>query len=97
LDGLLRLLLYVPLPSRACTCRWPQNEVFLDVVEKLNVLVASNGTVLSSEILGCIKIKSYLSGLWTVLQACAYSPALGALTPRRAAVHVLRNVQACRN
>jgi hypothetical protein len=39
-----------------------QNEVFLDVVERLNVLVASNGTVLSSEILGCIKIKSFLSG-----------------------------------
>jgi AP-1 complex subunit mu len=29
-----------------------KNEVFLDVIEKLNILVSSNGTVLRSEILG---------------------------------------------
>lgn len=40
-----------------------KNEVFLDVVEKLNLLVASNGTVLHSEILGALKMKSYLSGM----------------------------------
>jgi len=39
-----------------------KNEVFLDVVEKLNLLVASNGTVLRSEILGALKMKSFLSG-----------------------------------
>ena len=40
-----------------------KNEVFLDVVEKLNLLVAGNGTVLSSEILGSIKMRSFLSGM----------------------------------
>ena len=40
-----------------------KNEVFLDVVEKLNLLVAQNGTVLHSEILGSLKMKSYLSGM----------------------------------
>jgi AP-1 complex subunit mu len=40
-----------------------KNEVFLDVVEKLNLLVAANGTVLSSEILGSIKMRSFLSGM----------------------------------
>merc|ERR1719272_2847239 len=40
-----------------------RNEVFLDVVEKLNLLVSSNGSVLRSEILGSLKMKSYLSGM----------------------------------
>jgi len=37
--------------------------VFLDVVEKINLLVASNGTLLRSEILGSIKMRSFLSGM----------------------------------
>jgi AP-1 complex subunit mu len=40
-----------------------KNEIFLDVVEKLNLLVASNGTVLHSEIIGAIQMKSFLSGM----------------------------------
>jgi AP-1 complex subunit mu len=40
-----------------------KNEIFLDVVEKLNLLVSSNGTVLHSEIVGAIKMKSFLSGM----------------------------------
>merc|ERR1712178_429865 len=40
-----------------------KNEVFLDVVEKLNLLVSATGTVLRSEILGSLKMKSYLSGM----------------------------------
>lgn len=40
-----------------------KNEIFLDVVEKLNLLVASNGTVLNSEIVGAVKMKSFLSGM----------------------------------
>lgn len=40
-----------------------KNEVFLDVVEKLNLLVASDGTVLHSEILGAVKMRSFLSGM----------------------------------
>lgn len=43
--------------------RHEKNEIFLDVVEKLNLLVSSNGTVLHSEILGSLKMKSFLSGI----------------------------------
>ena len=40
-----------------------RNEVFLDVVEKLNLLVSSTGQVLQSEILGSLQMKCYLSGM----------------------------------
>lgn len=40
----------------------PKNEIFLDVIEKLNCLVSRNGSVLKSEILGVLKAKSFLSG-----------------------------------
>lgn len=40
-----------------------KNEIFLDVVEKLNLLVSANGTVLRSEILGSLQMRSYLSGM----------------------------------
>jgi AP-1 complex subunit mu len=38
------------------------NEIFLDVVEKLNLLVVTNGTVSHSEMNGTVKMKSFLSG-----------------------------------
>ena len=40
-----------------------KNEIFLDVIEKLNLLVSSNGTVLNSEINGVVRMKSFLSGM----------------------------------
>ncbi|PVU92731.1 hypothetical protein BB561_003659 [Smittium simulii] len=40
-----------------------KNEVFLDIVESINMLISPNGTVLSGEILGAIKMKVYLSGM----------------------------------
>ena len=40
-----------------------KNEIFLDVIERLNLLVSSTGTVLHSEILGAVKMKSFLSGM----------------------------------
>src|SRR5450830_694632 len=40
-----------------------KNEVFLDVIEKLNLLVSANGNVLRSEILGTVRMKSFLSGM----------------------------------
>jgi len=43
--------------------KYRKNEVFLDVVEKINLLVASNGTLLRSEIIGAIKMRSFLSGM----------------------------------
>jgi len=48
---------------RAEGIKHKKNEIFLDVVEKLNLLVAANGTVLHSEINGAIKMKSFLSGM----------------------------------
>eukprot|EP01035_Chromulina_nebulosa_P016932 gene16932-22424_t len=43
--------------------RHRKNEIFLDVIERLNLLVSSNGTVLHSEIIGVIQMKSFLSGM----------------------------------
>jgi len=40
-----------------------KNEIFLDVIERLNLLVSGNGTVLRSEIMGALKMKSFLSGM----------------------------------
>jgi len=40
-----------------------KNEIFLDVVEKLNILVSATGTVLRSEVIGALKMKSFLSGM----------------------------------
>jgi len=37
--------------------------VFLDVIEKLNLLVSHNGTVIRSEILGTLFMKCYLNGM----------------------------------
>jgi len=43
--------------------KYKKNEVYLDVIEKLNLLVSSNGTVLRSEIIGALKMKCYLTGM----------------------------------
>tara|TARA_B100000780_G_C20917701_1_gene365508 strand:+ start:218 stop:499 length:282 start_codon:yes stop_codon:yes gene_type:complete len=40
-----------------------KNEIFLDVVEKLNILISNNGNVLRSEILGTVRMRSSLSGM----------------------------------
>jgi len=48
---------------RADGIKHKKNEIFLDVVEKLNLLVAANGKVLHSEINGAVKMKSFLSGM----------------------------------
>lgn len=43
--------------------KYRKNEVFLDIVEKVNLLVASNGTVLRSEIVGAVKMNTHLTGM----------------------------------
>jgi len=48
---------------RSDSIKHPKNEVFLDVIEKVNILVSSNGSVLRSEIIGQVNIKSVLSGM----------------------------------
>lgn len=40
-----------------------KNEIFLDVIEKLNLLVNANGNVLRSEIVGQLRMRSFLSGM----------------------------------
>ena len=40
-----------------------KNEVFLDVIEKLNILVSANGNVLRSEIIVRVHMRSFLSGM----------------------------------
>lgn len=42
---------------------YKKNEVFLDVVESVNLLVNSNGTVVRSEVVGALKMRCFLSGM----------------------------------
>ena len=42
---------------------YKKNEVFLDVVEAINLLVNSNGTVVRSEVVGALRFRTYLSGM----------------------------------
>jgi len=43
--------------------KYRKNEVFLDVIESVNLLVNSNGNVLRSEILGAVKMRCFLTGM----------------------------------
>ena len=43
--------------------KYRKNEVFLDVVESIDLLVSATGNVLRSEIVGAIKMRVYLSGM----------------------------------
>lgn len=48
----------VPCPPAA-----RDRQVFLDVVESVNLLVNSNGSVVRSEVVGALKMRAYLSGM----------------------------------
>ncbi|CAN8175344.1 unnamed protein product, partial [Coccothraustes coccothraustes] len=43
--------------------RYKKNEVFIDVIEAVNLLVSANGSVVLSEVVGTIKLKVFLSGM----------------------------------
>lgn len=43
--------------------KYKKNEVFLDVVESVNILVNSNGQIIRSEVVGALKMRTYLSGM----------------------------------
>ncbi|KAA0712960.1 AP-1 complex subunit mu-1 AP-mu chain family member mu1A [Triplophysa tibetana] len=43
--------------------KYRKNEVFMDVIESVNLLVSATGSILRSEILGNIKLKTLLSGM----------------------------------
>ncbi|XP_027346486.1 AP-1 complex subunit mu-2 isoform X2 [Abrus precatorius] len=42
---------------------YKKNEVFLDVVESVNTLVNSNGQIIRSDVVGALKMRTYLSGM----------------------------------
>jgi len=42
---------------------YKKNEAYLDVIEKVDSLIAQDGNVLHSQVLGSIKMKSFLSGM----------------------------------
>lgn len=42
---------------------YKKNDVFLDVVESVNILVNSNGQIIRSEVIGALKMRTYLSGM----------------------------------
>ena len=42
--------------------RADRNEIFVDILERLTMLFAANGSVVNSTIDGCIQMKSYLAG-----------------------------------
>ena len=48
-----------PTSQSLLTCQ----KVFLDVVESVNLLVNSNGSVVRSEVVGALKMRTYLSGM----------------------------------
>jgi len=48
---------------RADNIKYRKNELFLDVVESVNMLMSSKGTPLSSDVTGKILMKCYLSGM----------------------------------
>ncbi|XP_030852109.1 AP-1 complex subunit mu-1 isoform X1 [Strongylocentrotus purpuratus] len=48
---------------RSDNIKYRKNEVFLDVIESVNLLVNVNGNVLRSEIVGSIKMRVFLSGM----------------------------------
>uniref|UniRef100_A0A6B2L4Z2 MHD domain-containing protein n=1 Tax=Arcella intermedia TaxID=1963864 RepID=A0A6B2L4Z2_9EUKA len=52
-----------PHPWRPPDIKYRKNEVFLDVIEKVNLLIGSNGAILNSEIIGQVMVKCYLSGV----------------------------------
>src|SRR5699024_1411499 len=43
--------------------KYRKNEVFLDVIESVNLLANASGAILNSEIIGSIKMRVYLSGM----------------------------------
>jgi len=52
-----------PCPWREPNIKYRKNELFIDVVESVNLLMSATGTVLSANVAGQILMKSLLSGM----------------------------------
>lgn len=48
---------------RRADIKYRKNEIYLDVIEKVNCLISPSGQELSSHVAGIIKMKAYLSGM----------------------------------
>lgn len=52
-----------PIPWRSGTYKYSKNEVYLDTIEKVNMVITTTGQVLKSEVEGVLKMKCHLSGM----------------------------------
>jgi len=50
-------------PWRSADIKYKKNEVFIDVIESVNMLVSAKGTLLRADVEGQIKVKAYLTGM----------------------------------
>lgn len=90
------------VPWRPKGLKYKKNEVYLDVIEKLDILVAADGTVLSSDIAGVVRLKTKLTGMpelklglndAAMLQAARTSSRRAATASRSAAAVNLEDVR----
>jgi AP-2 complex subunit mu-1 len=51
--------------------RYKRNEVFLDIIESINLLMSAKGTVLRSDVVGRVMMKCFLSGACEPSRVCA--------------------------
>lgn len=51
------------VPWRRPDIKYRKNEAFVDVVEQVNILISSVGTVLRSDVTGSVVMRAYLSGM----------------------------------
>ena len=52
-----------PIPWRSGTYKYSKNEVYLDTIEKVNMVLTTSGQVLKSEVEGVLRMKCHLSGM----------------------------------
>jgi len=71
------------IPWRRANVRYAQNEVYVDLVEEIDCILSSSGSVISSDINGSIQCQSHLSGVPdltltfqdpTVIDDCSFHP-----------------------
>ena len=48
---------------RAEKIKYAKNEIFIDIIENVNVLLSNRGTVLRADVYGQVKMKTALSGM----------------------------------
>ena len=51
------------IPWRSGTYKYNKNEVFLDVIEKINMVISANGQVIKSEVEGNLRMNCRLTGM----------------------------------